>query len=377
MTPDTTIVAVEAIPVVVAGDRDFRISEGGTRIHSSVILRLLTEQEGLEGNAEIVSAPPGKPEEFLEEILGAVRNYVAPALVGKRAADRTSACAAVERALKGRIWTKAAVNVALHDLHAKTLGVPVIELLGGRLNESIPVIGPVIGIMTPDEMAKQAAEEVAQGFGAIKIKIGETSDIDIRRVAAVREAIGGGVMLRVDANDHYQPADAIRLIRALERYDLEHVEQPVSRGDLLGMAEVRRGVGVPIMTDDAVATPQDAMNVIRLGAADRAKVKVTKHGLDGARLIIGMFEAAGLTCVLGHVFEMGLAAVAEAHMAAAGGNLATHHEIGSLRPMGVTADVITDDLQPEPGFVRIPEGPGLGVRLDWDMIEASGGEKAG
>ncbi len=377
MTSTDEITAVEAIAVAVHGDRDFRISEGGTRTHTSVILRLLTDTDGLEGNAEIVSAPPGKPEEFPAEILGAVRNYVAPALAGKRARDRTSACRAVEGALKGRIWTKAAVNVALHDLHAKALGVPVTDLLGGRLNSTIGVIGPVIGIMPADDMAKQAAAEAAEGFGAIKIKIGETIESDIRRVAAVREAIGGGVMLRVDANDHYQPADAIGLIRALERYDLEHVEQPVSRGDLLGMAEVRRGVGVPIMTDDAVGTPQDAMNVIRLGAADRAKVKVTKHGLDGARLIIGMFESAGLTCVLGHVFEMGLAAVAEAHLAAVASNLAPHHEIGSLRPMGVSADVITDDLQPEPGFVRIPDGPGLGVRLDWDMIEANRAGDAG
>ncbi|MCH8189706.1 MAG: substrate-binding domain-containing protein [Proteobacteria bacterium] len=96
MTPDSTIVTVEALPVVVNGDRDFRISEGGTRTHTSVILRLLTETDGLEGNAEIVSAPPGKPEEFLDEILGAVRTYVAPALTGFRAADRTAACAAVD-----------------------------------------------------------------------------------------------------------------------------------------------------------------------------------------------------------------------------------------------------------------------------------------
>lgn len=120
--------------------------------------------------------------------------------------------------------------------------------MGGRLNDTIPVIGPVIGIMSPDDMAKQAADEAEAGFGAIKIKIGETREADIARVAAVREAIGDGIMLRVDANDHYQPADAISLIRALERFDLEHVEQPVSRGDLLGMAEVRRNVGVPIMT---------------------------------------------------------------------------------------------------------------------------------
>jgi hypothetical protein len=98
-------------------------------------------------------------------------------------------------------------------------------------------------------------------------------------------------------------------VRAIERYDIEHVEQPVARGDLLGLAEVRRGVGIPVMTDDAVATPQDAMNVIRLGAADRVKVKVTKHGLDGAASIIVMLEAAGIPCVLGHVFEMGLGAL--------------------------------------------------------------------
>jgi muconate cycloisomerase len=136
------------------------------------------------------------------------------------------------------------------------------------------------------------------------------------------------------------------------------------------MAEVRRAVGVPIMTDDAVATPQDAMTVARLGAADRVKVKVTKHGLDGAALIIGMLESAGIACVLGHVFEMGLAAVAEAHLAAVARNLVLPCEIGSLRPMGTTTDIIREDLQPTPGFIHVPDGLGLGVTLDWDKIDA-------
>ena len=82
------------------------------------------------------------------------------------------------------------------------------------------------------------------------------------------------------------------------------------------MAEVKGSVDVPITTDDMVATPEDAMTVIRLGAADMVKIKVTKHGLDGARLISEMLAAAGMTAVLGHVFEMGLAAVSEAHLAA-------------------------------------------------------------
>jgi L-alanine-DL-glutamate epimerase-like enolase superfamily enzyme len=364
------IVAVEAVPVAVTGVRPFRISEGQASTHVSVILRLLTDQPGLEGNAEIVSAPPGKPEEFAEEIIGAVSRYVAPALVGQDAMHRRGAMAALEGILKGRIWTKAAVNVALFDLQAKAMAQPVTALLGGRHSDQVPVIGPVIGIMAPDEMAKLAADLVAKGYRAIKIKVGETPDADIDRVKAVREAMGPHAALRVDANDHYRPADAIRVIRAIERYNIEHVEQPLPRGDMLGMVEVKRAIGVPLMTDDMVATPADAMMVARLGAADRVKVKVTKHGLDGAMLIIGMLETAGIACVLGHVFEMGLAAVAEAHLASCMRNLAPPHEMGSMQPMGIRADVIKDELQPTPGSIRLPHGPGLGVTLDWDRINS-------
>lgn len=364
------IVAVEAIPLAVTGERDFRISEGQTRTHVSVVLRLRTEIENLEGIAEIVSAPPGKPEEFVEEIVGAVRRYLAPALVGHAATERTSAMRRVDSVLKGRIWTKAALNNALWDLQGKALGVPVSDLLGGRVSDRVPVIGPVIGVKTPDEMVKEAAAHVAAGFQTLKLKVGETPERDVDRVRAVREAVGPNISLRVDANDHYRPAEAVRLIRAIERYEPEHVEQPLPRYDILGMAEVRRQIGVPLMTDDTVATPQDAMTIVRLEAADRVKVKVTKHGLDGARLIVGMLEAAGITCVLGHVFEMGLAAAAEAQLAVTAGNLCPPHEIGSMQPMGITADIVTADLQPKNGEIRLPIGPGLGVSLDWDRIEA-------
>ena len=369
MTAAPRIIAVEAIPLAVTGQRDFRISEGGTRTHVSVILRIRTEDNGLEGNGEVVSGPPGKPEEFLEEIVGAVHRYVAPALMGLVATERTAAMRRVERVLKGRIWTKAALNNALWDLHGKALGVPVTDLLGGRTGDRVPVIGPVIGVKAPDEMAQEAVAHVAAGFRTLKLKVGETPERDLDRVRVVREAVGPDIALRVDANDHYRPAEAIRFIRAIERYEPEHVEQPLPRHDILGMAEVRRQVGVPLMTDDTVATPRDAMTVARLGAADRVKVKVTKHGLDGARLIVGMLEAAGIACVLGHVFEMGLAAAAEAQLAVTADNLCPPHEIGSMQPMGITADIITADLQPRNGEIGLPVGPGLGVSLAWDRIE--------
>lgn len=363
MTASASIAAVEAVPVRIEGRRQFRISEGATKVHTSVVLRLRADRDDLEGHAEIVSAPPGKPEEFVEEILGAVKRYVAPALVGVAVGDRTAAMQRVEQKLKGRPWTKAAVNVALYDLHAKALGVPVADLLGGRLVSRVPVIGPVIGIMDTEAMAAEAAAQGEAGFRAVKIKVGENVAADVRRVAAVREALGSDVALRVDANDHYRPADAVRLARTIERYDIEHLEQPVSRRDLLGMAEVRRGCGIPVMTDDAVATPEEAMQAIRLGACDRMKVKVSKHGLDGARIIVDMLEAAGLTAVLGHVFEMGLAAAAEVQFASCAFGLAEPHEMGSMRPMGIATDIIGEDLAPKAGWIEVPDGPGLGVSL--------------
>ena len=373
MSRTASIVEVEAVPVSVEGTQEFRISQGATRVHTSVVLRVLTDIDGLEGNGEIVSAPPGMPEEFLEEIVGAVRRFVAPALIGLRVNQPAQGRERLESVLKGRPWVKAGAVNALHDLHGKALGVPVTDLLGGRHADRVPVIGFVVGIKAPEAMAAEAAQQAAEGYTAVKIKVGESVAADVRRVAAVREALGAGVQLRVDANDHYLPADAIRLTRAIERYDIEHMEQPISRRDLLGMAEVRRNIGVALMTDDAVATPEEAMQAIRLGACDRMKVKVTKHGFDGARTIVAMLQAAGLQAVLGHVFEMGLAAVAEAHFAAATGALATPHEIGSMRPRGVTTDVVHENLRPQAGWMQVPTGPGLGVTLALPGTTATAG----
>jgi muconate cycloisomerase len=374
---ELTITAVEAIPLEIAGTKDFRISEGKTRRHVSVLLRVATDDPSVSGVAEVVSAPPGKPEEFLEEIVGAIRRYVTPALLGMPAMNRRAACARVDAALKGRPWTKAAVNVALYDLAGRALGVPVHDLLGGRVRDKIPVMGTVLSIDTPDAMAKAAVATVQAGFTTLKLKIGDTVESDIDRVRVVREAVGHSVDLRVDGNDHYLPADAIRFIRSVERFRLEHVEQPVARGDLLGFAQVRNSVNVPIMSDDTVATTRDAMNVIRMGAVDRVKIKVTKHGLDGAFAILSMLENAGIGAILGHVFEMGLAATAEAHFAAAAPNLILPVEIGSLRPMGVTTDIISESLFSDVGFVTVPPGPGLGATVDWKAVAAVRIEGAG
>ena len=182
-------------------------------------------------------------------------------------------------------------------------------------DNKVPVIGTVIGTMHPDQMAKRARELLAIGFSTLKIKVGKDISSNFKGASCVREAVSNSVSIRVDTIDHYSPEEAIKFINKIERLPIEHVEQPISRYVILGMSEGKRSVRVPLVTDDMVSTPFDARTLIRLNAADRVKVKVTKHGLDGAIQKISMLSAAGKRAVLGHVFERGLAAVAEAHFA--------------------------------------------------------------
>jgi L-alanine-DL-glutamate epimerase-like enolase superfamily enzyme len=370
MTTCPKICGVEAIPIEINGNKEFTISEGQTRTHKSVIVRIITEDPNIDGVAEIVCAPPGKPEEIQHEIYGALKAMIGSSLTGISAEDTLSAQKVINERIKGKVWTKGGLNVALNDLRAKALGISCMSMLGVHGQDAkVPVIGTVIGIMHPDQMAERARELLALGFGTLKIKVGKDVSSDFERVRCVREAVGESVSIRVDANDHYSPEEAIKFINKIECLNIEHVEQPISRYDILGMSEVKKSVNVPLMTDDMVSTPFDAMNVIRLNAADRVKVKVTKHGLDGAIQIISMLSAAGKKAVLGHVFETGLAAVAEAHLAMLFPDIIGPHEIGSMEPLGLADNILLENPYCNQGFITIPKGLGLGVNVNWEKVE--------
>ncbi len=364
------IIGIEATPIEISGEQEFVISEGQTKAHKSVIVRIITEDPDVDGVAEIVCAPPGKPEEIQHEIYGTLKVGLEQSLIGMLAVDTTSIMQKINSLVKGKVWTKGGLNVALNDLRAKAMGVSCLSMLGvSERDFSIPVIGTVIGIMEPDHMAERAEKLAAKGFTALKIKVGKELKSDVERVKLVREAVGKDVAIRVDANDHYSPEEAIKFINLIENFDIEHVEQPISRYDILGMREIRKSVRVPLMTDDMVSTPIEAMNVIRMGAADRVKVKVTKHGLDGASLIMQMLSASGKKAVLGHVFETSLAAVAEAHLAALFPDIIAPHEIGSMEPLGISDKILFEDPYRNQGSITIPKGLGLGVNVNWEQVE--------
>jgi muconate cycloisomerase len=188
-------------------------------------------------------------------------------------------------------------------------------------------------------------------------------------VRQVRAAVGPAVKVRVDGNMGWPDAKrAIGVIRAMEAFDLELVEQPLPAHDLAGMAEVRRAIGVPLMADESVRDPLSAMQMIKAGAADIANVYVTEAGgLLAAWRIFAMCEAAGIPCMIGSMPEFGIGTAAQIHLGVAMTNLGPDSDTCGV--LYHAEDLLVRQLRIEDGFAYPPDGPGLGVDVDMSVLE--------
>lgn len=271
-----------------------------------------------------------------------------PALVGQDPADVVTVMAHLEDLLPGNPSAKAAVDIALHDLAGRLFGIPISTLLGGARRPSIR-LARAVGIGSTAEIVSMAERHAAAGFRTIKMKVGQDPRADVERVRAVRAALGPDVRLRIDANQGYDAATAVAVLRKLEGCDLEYVEQPVPGWDHAGMAHVRRATGVRVLADEAVHTPRDALLLIRAEAADLFAIKFVKTGgLTRARQIVAIGEAAGIDCVIISPFETQIGAAAGLHLAMA-------------LPYGRHAHELTV-------FATQPEMARTGIRLNGDML---------
>jgi o-succinylbenzoate synthase len=274
-----------------------------------------------------------------------------PALPGRDATQVETVMADLERLLPDNPSAKAAIDMALYDLAGRLLRVPSATLLGGARRPSIH-LARAVGIGSTADIAAAAERHVAAGFRTIKMKVGQDSRADVERVRAVRKAVGPEVRIRIDANQGYDVATAVGVLRKLEDCDLEYIEQPVPRWNHAGMAHIRRATGARVLADEAVHTPQDALNLIRAEAADLLAIKFVKTGgLARARQIAAVGEAAGLDCIVISPFETQVGAAAGLHMALA-------------LPIGRHAHELTV-------FATQPEMARTGIRLTRDVLTPS------
>ena len=347
-----------AVPLAGGGFKNAYVTK---TVQKSAVVRV-TAGGGAVGLGNI-DPSPGYSTETIEESLAALRGKLAPGVIGVDAANIHVLNAQLDAAAPGFLDAKAAIEMACVDLTARALGVPVYTYLGGAVKERL-LFNAWIGILPPDEAAAEALKWFERGFRSAKIKVGGGIEADRERVKAVREAVGAAMALRIDANAGYDADTAIHLARLMQPYNLQLFEQPVAAGDLAGMARVRREAGgVPIMADESILDHASLIAVIKADAADIVKLKVMKQGgFHRTLAMLATAEAAGMRCVVGHGFGLGVNTMAEIMLAATSANVIDGLEC--VGPLKTVDDITTEKLDLGAGVLALPPGPGLGVALD-------------
>ncbi len=250
----------------------------------------------------------------------AIRDFIRPALLGMEIENIDGIMERLNACIQKNTSAKACVDMAVYDLYGKCFGAPLYQLLGGYRREFETDL--TISVNPIDEMVKDSIAAVNRGYRILKIKVGKEGIKDIERITAIREAVGKDVKIRVDANQGWNAKEAIHIISAMEdRYlDIELCEQPVKAHDLDGMRAVTKAVYTPILADESVFSAEDAVEIIRTGAADLINIKLMKTGgIYGALKICSIAETYGVECMIGCMLESKLSVSAAAHLAAAKG----------------------------------------------------------
>lgn len=332
-------------------------------VQKSAIVRIIASG-GVTGLGNI-DPTPGYSKERPEEHLQMLQTRLAPLLMGMDPTNVHAVLARVESAVKGFLDSKAAIEMACVDIAARVANMPVHAYLGGAVKDRL-LFNAWIGILPPDRAARETLEWKNRGFRSAKIKVGGDIEADRDRVKAVREAVGQDFQLRIDANAGYDADTSIKLARMVAPFKLQLFEQPVPDHDIAGMARVRReanAVGVPVMADESVLDHASLIRIIKAEAADIVKVKVMKQGgFLNTRRMIATAEAAGIRCVVGHGFGLGVNTMAEIMLAATSGNVIDGLEC--VGPLKTADDIVTRKLDLSSGSLPLPGGPGLGVDLD-------------
>ncbi|MGH9405702.1 MAG: mandelate racemase/muconate lactonizing enzyme family protein [Terriglobia bacterium] len=340
----------------------------GEHKFSHCAIAIIRTDGGLEGVGE-ANAGPRWSGESQAGALAAIKEILAPALLGRDPLHISDLSARMDRELVGNPFARASLEMALFDLAGKALRVPAGILLGGpRRSPEIPLRFS-IGAFTPEKAAHVAESAAAQGLRAVKVKVGLDVAGDIERVRAVRRALGDGFPVGVDANAGWRENEALAAIPHLEHLGINVIEEPVRRGDFRSAARLRRRTRIPIMLDESIFTAEDAINAIRFDACDIVSIYPGKNGGIARSFQIAVIAAAaGLECTIGSNLEWEFGSAAMLHLAVAIPNLSQRvcHDI--IGPLYHTRHVGTE-LKFGNGCARVPDGVGLGIELDRSCLQ--------
>ena len=334
----------------------FKIATGSSEIEENVIVKIVSGDDYGVGNAN--------PTNVTHETLQSIESFLSKVpkkIVGTDECDLDKVHQRLDSIAPGNTAAKAAVDIALFDLLSRRDKKPLYEFLGGSRDRMITDM--TIGIESKETTVRKALKHTKSGFKALKIKVGLELYEDIKRVTAVRDAVGPSIEIRVDANQGYSVDEAIMFCEAMGSLEVEVVEQPVKAEDLDGLKKVTEASDVGIMADESVKSVMDARNVARACAADMINIKLMKSaGINDAVMINRMASAANMPTMVGCMGEIQVSIAAGLHFALSSENV----KYADLDSHFNIIDDPSSGIEFEDGCLIAPKGFGLGVKTPLD-----------
>ena len=358
------ITEIRIYPLIIPLTEPFVISLG-TITHARNLLIEIRSESGIIGIGEC-SPYPFINGEMLEGQLP-IAEKLAALWLGKNPLEIENRIGELDKALSGNLALKSAFDMALYDLNSRISGLPLYAFLGGANDRSV-YTDRTVSVGTPENMAEEAKKYKEAGFRSIKVKLGGPFEVDVKRIEAIRNSIGYQIPLRLDANQAWTVSQAVRTLRALEKYNIEHCEEPVVAGDLIGLRYVRQNSPIPIMADESLFDHRDAVRLLQNDACDYFNIKLSKSGgIFKALKIIAIAEGAGIPCQVGCFSESSLAITALMHLVLARKAI-VHYDMDS--PLMLDKDPVVGGVKiSADGHVKIHGNElGIGAAIDAEYL---------
>lgn len=364
------ITKIEVFPVSVNMNPEYftslKSALGPWSVCRYIVIKMYTD-EGIIGIGEV---PPfiGCSREGQSTIIAIIKDYLAPIVIGKDPFNVEDIWKEMDRVVPGSPLAKSPIDIALYDIMGKALNIPIYKLLGGLVRDRIPLAGIVGYDESIDTMVKMGEKWMSQGYKSIRYKIGRGLKKDEELLKAIREGLGEDVNIRVDVNQIYSPHEAIKIGKALEKYNLEVIEQPVSWHDIKGLSFVNKSLHTAIMPHESLYDIYDAVHLIENDAVSLFGIKIYRPGggITGAVKTRTLGELFGIPCTVISCMELGVSTAASMQFAATIKRLDFACE--ATGPLVLDGDVVKNPITIKDGYAEVPQGMGIGAEIDDDKL---------
>ena len=337
----------------------------------SIVLVIIQRSDGAIGVGEATTIGglaygPESP----ESIKLTIDTYITPMLLGADANQPSRLMAELNKTIVGNQFAKCGIEIALLDALGKSRNMPVSELFGGRVTSTLPIAWTLASGETSRDIAEGEEMLSTRSHNIFKLKIGKRSVLDdCAHAAAIARVFEGRASVRVDVNQRWSRTQAFEGARRLHDAGVELLEQPLAATDLAGMRQLVSQAILPIMADESLTGPKSALEILRNDAADVFSVKISQSGgLTPARDVMAIGRAGNIELYGGTMLEGPISSVASAHLFATCAPLEWGTEL--FGPLLLAREILAEPLTYKDFGMVLPDGPGLGIRLDYERVRA-------